>query len=113
MAWIKTGDAFLQASSAPRFMLSNASSTSLPIPSFRKVVSIFLASGGINILTAALAKKPSGLDKRDAPFSVPTTNASFKPAIISSLPNDFPLVAVTASFALFNKPFNPCAFMGI
>src|SRR5215213_2121059 len=87
-AFTKIGAADLLASSAARFIDKIALSTSLPIPAVRRAVSTFFASGGINTLIAALAKKPSTADNLLALFCAPTDNASFKPATISSLLNE-------------------------
>src|SRR5688500_13670240 len=105
MAFTKMGAADLLASSAARFIDKIALSTSLPIPAVRSAVSTFFASGGINTLMAAFAKKPSAADNLLALFFAPTDNASFKPDTSSSLVNEvLPVVALPSTLlAFFNK----------
>src|SRR6185312_3875389 len=104
MASRKMGAALVAASSAARLMLRIASSTCLPKPALRRVLSTLAASGGRSIFTAAYLKNPSTADNLSVLFCVPWFSASFKPATMSSELSPLPpLSELAALLALSSR----------
>src|ERR1700730_2363354 len=107
IAFRNIGAADFEASSAARFMLSTALSTSLPMPNTRIFLSTFCICAGINIFTAASLKNPSAADNLFELLLGSTDKASFNPATISSLlrEEEFPVFTLfNASLTFPNKP---------